>query len=173
MKRKPRNKSGTIARPLKARSVHFLEELDSEIALREQRLEATLRKAEAVEALHDRMLAKAERDGGDVTLLKEQRRRLIAEVDLPALFASVDVAIERYQAVLAACEVANGTPFPEAIREGLARTMFPEGPSGAQGKALGRLAQALHAYFWIGPDDRRDRRVRACWARLEALHPAP
>lgn len=173
MKRKPKGSTDMTARPLKSRSVHFLEELDATVALREQRLEATLQKAEAIESLHDRMLAKAARDGLAVERLQEQRRRLIAETGLPALFAAVDAAIERYEAVLAACELANAQPEPEAVRQELGEMLFPQGTTRMQAHALERLAEALHAYFWISPDDRHDQRVRACWMQTESLRQIP
>ncbi|MEO5337945.1 MAG: hypothetical protein H7841_13800 [Magnetospirillum sp. WYHS-4] len=167
-------KSGSHAnRPGRSPAARFLLELETAARLKEQELSEALLRVEAVEALHERMLAKVIRDGlspddeaRSVAQLLDQQRRMIAETSLPALFAEVDAAYARYQKALDCCRIANDTAEPAAVARELARLLFPEGASAVERQAVDRLARWLHAYFWVAPDDRADRRVRACWRRI-------
>lgn len=152
------------------RHLHFLEELEAIADAAETRLETATRRRDSIRALHERMIAKAKRDGLPTARLEAQRDGLMAEEDLDSLEAAHVEALHHHQQAFEVFLTANRYSLARVIRHELIPVLLGEGvrPTPEQRAALADLAAALRDYLWDYPSDDADRRIRASWKRIEA-----
>lgn len=169
----------TRAYPAPTRT-HFLEELSLEVERTEAALTEAIRRLAAIDALHERMMDKVERDAPQpdqralqLGRLTAQRDRMVNEINFPALYSAHEEAILRHERVFEAIMIGNRFSLESVIRINLRRMLFGKTEchhlAPQDRDALKALARAIRDYLWVFPSDATDARIRESWHRLERV----